>query len=661
MRIRKLAAWFRLHDADCDLVMAQFEELRRQVPLLYALLAVNAVALAYTHFGYAPNWMTILVPATLVIASLARLVVWIVRRRKRWDADHARRELRKTHILAAILAAAYVAWALSLNAYGGADEHAHVAIFIAVTVIGCILCLASFPQAALSVTFIVTIPYLAYYLSVGNVVYTAVGLNMSLVTAVMVQVMLNNFSGFRQLVISKGVTDRLSRENLRMAHTDALTALPNRRNFFEALRAGFARAREDGSPLAVGIIDLDHFKAVNDSYGHLLGDRLLEAVAERLRQFSGPDLTMARLGGDEFAFVIEGGETIACSLAGDACASLAEPFEIGNLCLVIGASCGVALLTEDVVDAHDMFDRADYVLYSSKVSNRGHVTVYSPAHARKIHTTRQLEMAMSSADLEAEMSICLQPIVNTVTGEATAVEALARWHSPILGHVPPDSFIAVAERSGQMHDLTLLLLRKALTLVDRLPETMRLSFNLSAHDITSAPTMISLVALVRSSGVDPARLIFEVTETAVIRDFKTAEASIRLLRSLGSHIALDDFGTGYSSLSYLHRLPIDRVKIDRSFMPGYETEAGRNLLGSILALCLSMKLNCIAEGVEEAAQVTTLRDLGYVNFQGYFYARPMTIDALEVWLTERDTAPVRPADGGEGAAEDADRSSRASV
>ncbi|MBP0613974.1 EAL domain-containing protein [Jiella sp. KSK16Y-1] len=631
MKLSELTDWFALRNVEPELVLAQYAELHRQVPLLYALLAVNSLAVTYTHFGFAPSWMTVLVPAVLVLASLARLVVWLARRHRQSNAQDALRELRKTYLLAVILASAYVAWALKLNAYGGHYEQAHVAIFIAITVIGCILCLTKLPQAALSVTLIVTIPYLAYYLSTGNTVFKAVGLNMFLVTAVMIQVMLNHFHGFRQLVTSKGVTERLSRENLRMAHTDALTGLPNRRYFFEALNDRFAQAAENGKPLAVGVIDLDRFKPVNDTFGHLVGDRLLEAVAERLRETSVPTLLISRLGGDEFAFILDCDEVSATDYAGKICAELAEPFKVENLTLSISGSCGVAMLESGCVEAHQLFDRADYVLYTSKESNQGNVTVYSPAHESKILSAQALESAMRSADLEAEMHIVLQPLVNYRRGEVVAVEALARWKSPSLGDVPPTSFIAAAERSGMMHDLTLMLLTKTLDLVERLPPGMKLSFNLSAHDITSPSTIFAMVASILRSGVDASRLVFEVTETAVIRDFNTAIGSLDMLRALGAHIALDDFGTGYSSLSYLLRLPIDRVKIDRSFIPGCDTEAGCNLLSSILALCSSLKLTCIAEGVEDADQVSILRNLGYESFQGYYFAKPMPIEELAPW------------------------------
>ncbi|MCQ0988973.1 putative bifunctional diguanylate cyclase/phosphodiesterase [Jiella marina] len=629
MRLTELVAWFGLRNVSRGLVLAQFAELQRQVPLLYALLAVNAVAVAYTHHGLAPFWSTVLVPGALVLASVIRLFVWVARRGRTIEAKDARKQLGMTVTLAAVLAAGYVAWALNLNQFGGPYEHAHVAIFIAITVIGCILCLANLPQAAVIVTVIVTVPYLAVYLSMGETVFVAVGLNILLVTGVMLQVVFNNFAGFKQLILSKGETERLSRENLRMAHTDPLTNLPNRRQFFNELERRIEQAADAGAVLSVGLIDLDRFKPINDTYGHVVGDRLLEAIGERLSSAAGADMTVARLGGDEFAFLAGVDALEAKAIAMRICAMIEEPFEMGSLSVTIGASCGIAAYPDAGQGAHELYDRADYVLYTSKASNRGGVTIYSADHETRIQSDRAVEATMRTIDLDAEMSVVFQPILDGASDRIVSVEALGRWASPVLGDVRPDVFVTVAERAGLIHDLTLVLFRKALSVATTLPQDIKLSFNLSAHDVTNSGTILALVTLVRKADIDPSRLIFELTETAVIRDFKAAEAAIQLLRSLGAEVALDDFGTGYSSLSHLHRLPIDRVKIDRSFMSDYASPSGRNLLQSIRVLCSAMELKCTAEGVECAEQVAVLKELGYRYFQGYYFARPMPADALK--------------------------------
>lgn len=203
---------------------------------------------------------------------------------------------------------------------------------------------------------------------------------------------------------------------------------------------------------------------------------------------------------------------------------------------------------------------------------------------------------------------------------------------------PPDIFIPLAERAGIIHRLTLTLLRKALAHLTRLPAGITLSFNLSAHDLTSSETVVGIIALILEAGAEPSRITMELTETAVMRDFDAAEQSIRLLRGLGIKIALDDFGTGQSSLSYLHRLPIDKVKIDRSFVIGTASESGCEILAAVVALCRSMKMQCIAEGVEDTRQLDILRGIGCDTFQGYLFARPMAIDSLTEWMALRAAA-----------------------
>ncbi|MCB8838657.1 bifunctional diguanylate cyclase/phosphodiesterase [Aurantimonas sp. VKM B-3413] len=639
MPISKVVGWLCLRHAAAEVILEQHKELQRQVPLLYALLCVNAAAVAYTHHGLAPDWMTVGVPLVLVTVSVWRLVDWVLRRNRPTGVASARAQLQLTILLAAVLSAGYCAWSLGLNSYGGAYEHAHVAVFIAVTVIGCIFCLLHLPQAALAVTLVVSVPSLAFYLSSGNSVLVAIGMNMFLVTCVMIQVVFNSFRSFAELIASRGETERLGRENLRLAHTDVLVGLPNRRHFLAELAS---RVEHGGDGFCVIVLDLDRFKPINDTHGHLVGDRLLEKVGDRLRDCVDGTVLVARLGGDEFGMLAEDDGKGALALAQRVCDVLSLPFDIDGLSVSIGASCGVAEFPGAGATAHQLFDHADYALYRSKLAARGTATLYSIDHETEIQSDRAVEAALRTADLESEMEIHLQPIVDGRTGRAFAVEALARWRSPTLGNVRPDIFICVAERTGLIQKLTPLLLAKALKLVERLPAGVKLSFNLSAHDVTPA-MMLILVSLVRKSGVDASRLIIELTETAVLADFEAARQSIDLLRALGVEIALDDFGTGYSSLSYLNRLAVNKVKIDRSFVGECGTVQGRNLLCSILALCSSVDLSCIVEGVEEADQLHILHGLGFRHFQGYYFGRPIPADDIVSWFAEHGAHSEIPA------------------
>jgi predicted signal transduction protein with EAL and GGDEF domain len=261
-RLARFLSWMTLRGVEPELAFAQLEELRRQVPLLYALLSVNALAVAYTHLNLAPPWMAVWIPAALVGTCVLRMIAWLRPPKRQVDAAGAIRRLRRTIIQGSLLAIAYLSWSLALSQYGGDREQAHVAIFIAITVIGCIFCLMPLPQAALAVTCLVTVPSLYYYLSMGDAVYAAIGINISLVTLVIVRVVLNGYGAFVKLVYSRSETQRLNREVTILAHTDPLTSLPNRRLFFTELPKAMMDARESGSDFAIGVIDLDRFKSV---------------------------------------------------------------------------------------------------------------------------------------------------------------------------------------------------------------------------------------------------------------------------------------------------------------------------------------------------------------------------------------------------------------
>lgn len=640
MRSQNVLRWLTFVDIQPELAVAQFGALQTQIPLLYSLLSVNTLAVAYTHLGFAPAWMAVWIPALLVSANLIRLASWLYKRRQSVTPAQAVLHLRRASVLSAVLALIYILWALGLSGFGGEHEQTHVAIFIAITVVGCIFCLMPLPQAAIGVTVAVTVPYLGFYFLKGDAVYAAIGINILLVTIVMLRVLLNTYRDFVANVRSKVETERLNREVTLLAHTDALTGLPNRRLFFSELPKAITQARELRTDLALGIIDLDRFKAVNDSMGHILGDRLLEAVGTRLKKHFPEGGIVSRLGGDEFAFRIPLGGEAAVGLANQICSLLSEPYEIGGTTVSLGASCGIATLSSigSTQDGASLYDAADYALYSAKSDRRGFATLYSAEHEKRVRSERALEAALQTADLDAEMDVHFQPIMGDNGRSLRAIEALARWASPTMGRISPDIFIPIAERTGIIHRLTQALFRKALAVAERLPSDVKLSFNLSANDLISPATVLSLVSMIRMSAVKPTRLVFELTETAVMRDFAAARDSIVLLRSLGVEIALDDFGTGQSSLSQLRLLPIDKIKIDRSFVADADKPDGYNLLAAVIALCAKMKIDCVAEGVETADQLDALSVLGCDEFQGYYFSKPMTAADFFRWLEVRKVA-----------------------
>jgi diguanylate cyclase (GGDEF)-like protein len=438
-------------------------------------------------------------------------------------------------------------------------------------------------------------------------------------------------------------TLRLAEENSRLANLDSLTDLPNRRRFFANLHERLRLAAQDDKRFVVGVIDLDGFASVNDVYGHVVGDQVLVESGRRLREVSDEAVLLARLGGDEFGVLVDGdlSEAQINAYGERLCAALRAPFPLADVTAQIAGSIGFATYPEAGTSAALLFERADYALYHAKQHARGRPTIFSREHEVQIRQSASIERCLRNGDLEKELSLAFQPIFDVTRGEVVAFEALARWDSPELGRVPPDVFIRVAERTDFISQLTQILLRKALACARSWRDDIRISFNLSARDIGSAKAILKIIAIIENSDVVPERIDLEVTETAVMRDFDKGCECLNALKALGARIALDDFGTGYSSLSYVHRLPLDKIKIDRSFIKDIETQpACRDIVKTIIDLCRNLKLTCVIEGMETNEQAQILRGLGGAMMQGYYFGKPMPADAVQGFLA--DAARAQP-------------------
>jgi diguanylate cyclase (GGDEF)-like protein len=628
-----------------EIILAQYREITRQVPLLYSLLIVNTAAVAFTHRQFAPPVLTYVMPACLCVVSLLRILKWQFPRKTELDVAAARAQLKRSVVFAGGFGLIAVLWALSLGHYGGPYEQGHVALYISITVIACIFCLMSLPQAALLGCLLVTGPYLAYYFSQRSTVWSAIAINIALVSLVMIRIIFNSFKGFVDLVRSQrdmaaktAEAERLGEENARLAMTDSLTGLPNRRYFFSRLEAAIEAAKDTDSRFAVGVLDLDRFKPINDTYGHVLGDRLLAEVGRRLSALMSSDLIVARLGGDEFGIILFSSCDTAAEVGESLCRVICHPYKVDELRITIGCSGGFAIFPDAGQSAHALFDRSDYALYHVKSEERGRCALFSVEHETRIRSERAIEAALQAADFDAELNVHLQPIVDLASMRTTTAEILARWSSPTLGQVPPHIFIPAAERLGLIQRVTQALFRQALDALADLPESLQISFNLSAHDIVAPDTIAFLLNEIRRRGVSPARLTFELTETALMRDFDLAIVGMRELRDIGCGIVLDDFGTGYSSLSYLRRLPVDKVKVDRSFVMTTEG-SDKEMLAAIKGLCDQLNLRCVVEGIESPSQLELVRSLGYREAQGYLLGRPV---ALASFLAGMNNYPDEP-------------------
>lgn len=623
------------------LLQAQYKALSRQLPLMYFVLLVNTWILAFTHRQDAPFWLTFVVPGLMTVVCSLRVRMWLQAARALPSAAVILATLRRTNALSGLIASGFTAWSLALFPYGDSYAQAHVAFFMGITVIVCIFCMMHLRPAALTTTVVVNVAFVIFFASTRNPIFIATAVNIVLVSAGMLVILQHQYQDFTRLVNAQAQTEQLSDENLRLANQDSLTRLPNRRQFFHTLEAAMGDAMQYGTGLAVGVLDLDGFKPVNDLYGHSMGDRVLMLVGERLQSVVSDSVMVARLGGDEFALIIKGNLSDAALLAfgTQLCDQLRVSFELSEMPIQIGATLGIATFPNTAQNAPQLFEYADYALYQGKAHSPGTACLFSIDHRKQLFNDGLTEQALRRADLHAEFYVLFQPIIDTCRQRTVAFEALARWTSPELGAVSPARFVPIAERIGMINKLTLPLLAQALDQARAWPAPVRLSFNLSAHDCAT-PEHVRLIAeVIQRSGFDPARLDLEITETAIMQDLAQVQRAIGRFRELGCGISLDDFGTGYSSLSQLHALALTKLKIDRSFVTGvHENPASYKIVKSLVALSQDMALGCVIEGVETEQELNALKSLGCTMVQGYFYSPPMSFDATLVWLESAKVA-----------------------
>jgi diguanylate cyclase (GGDEF)-like protein len=410
-----------------------------------------------------------------------------------------------------------------------------------------------------------------------------------------------------------------------LARHDALTNLPNRILFRDRLDEALLRVPR-GDSVAVLCLDLDQFKAVNDSLGHPVGDELLKVVADRLRACVRDADTVARLGGDEFAVIeVAAAEpTAATTLADRIIAALSAPYTIADHQVVIGTSVGIAMAPGDGMSTDQLLKHADLALYLAKADGRGIYRFFEPAMDAKMQVRRTLELDLRKALANEEFELFYQPLISLPTQEVVAFEALLRWHHPERGLVSPKDFIPLAEEIGIIAPLGSWVLKKACAEAASWPDGIKVSVNLSANQFKTGTLVLNVVAALASSGLSAKRLELEITESVLLRDTDGTLAILRQLKALGVSISMDDFGTGYSSLSYLRKFPFDKIKIDQSFVHGISGEAeSLAIVRAVAGIGRSLGMVTTAEGVETQGQLEALRAEGCTEMQGYLFSRPV--------------------------------------
>ncbi len=487
----------------------------------------------------------------------------------------------------------------------------------------------------------------------------------------------NDCEGTHILVLSEDITAEVAaREGLawQIDH-DPLTGLPNRKKLVEALEAFTALAKRDGGQVALICLDLNGFKLINDTLGHAAGDMLLKQVADRLRAGVGESEFLARIGGDKFAAITRGpqGAASAEQCAGRLTAIFSRPFCVLSSELNISASLGICLYPSDGLDAGEMIQGADVAVSNARRSGPNRFSFYSPQLKDEACERLLLGSRLRVALENREFYVDFQPQYAMAGNRLVGFEALCRWRSPTLGEISPARFVPAAEENGMILEIGRFVLREACRCVASWqtgPAPIRVAVNVSAVQFTARDFVETVLSIVRENGIDPGLLELELTESTLVRDREESARKMEELRSFGIRIAIDDFGTGYSSLSYLQSMPVDALKVDRTFTArlgsaGAENTTAETMVRAIIAMARALGLHIVTEGVETEAQAEILRQLGTDDAQGYLYGRPETPEAAAARvrreaLAARETIDLSALAGalGEPAPQTADTSAR---
>ena len=427
-----------------------------------------------------------------------------------------------------------------------------------------------------------------------------------------------------------------------LAHYDALTDLPNRVLFRERLEQALRDLRP-GAQLAVLYIDIDEFKSVNDSLGHLIGDELLKGVSRSLNCCVRETDFVARLGGDEFAIVqtgVAGTEDVE-GLVARIYEAIRTPYDCLGHQVSTDASIGIALAPQDGRDLDHILKNADLAMYAAKAAGRRTHRFFEPVMDAQVRARRQLETDLRQALADGGFEVYYQPCLGLQDGGITGCEALVRWRHPERGLISPADFVPIAEETGLINPLGEWVLATACMEAAQWPENVKLAVNVSPVQFKSGTLALKVIAALGASGLPASRLELEITEAVLIRDDDAALAILHQLREIGVRIALDDFGTGYSSLSYLKRFPFDKIKIDRCFIADIaEPDGSAGIVRAVVNIAAERHMTTTAEGVETEQQQRILRELGCSEMQGYLFSAPRSAEAIREMLATHRTNPA---------------------
>ncbi|MFN7940877.1 MAG: EAL domain-containing protein [Thermoanaerobaculia bacterium] len=431
-----------------------------------------------------------------------------------------------------------------------------------------------------------------------------------------------------------------SRQIEQLAYYDLVTGLPNRKSFLDRLRHFIERNQRSGEAAAILFLDLDHFKSINDTHGHDVGDLLLSAVGERLRRAVREGDLVGRLGGDEFTLLLPGVRTAedAGEIATALLEKLAQPFRVEDHVLYAGASLGICIYPQHGDDPAVLLRHADAAMYVAKEAGRGRWAIHSSEINARSRRRFELETSLRAGIAAEQLLLHYQPIVAAGSGDIVGAEALVRWHHPEQGMLSPLEFLPLAESTGLSEAISRWVLetgcRQLADWRNRLGSDLRLSINLTARAFEDPQLGEKVAGVLAASELPPGALELEITESMALMHGGSHLATLRALRESGVHVAVDDFGTGYSSLSYLRELPIDALKLDSSFIRLLgRRPADSKIVGAVIALAHGLGIGVVAEGVEEEEQMAVLEMLGCDRMQGYLFSAPLDTAEFEAVIT----------------------------
>jgi diguanylate cyclase (GGDEF)-like protein len=611
-----------------NLQLEQLKILLQQIPILYTVLLINTAILSFSVYGSVPTVLSVEIPGLFGVLIVARLVVWLMRRSLPPPEAQVARYLASTTLIAAFFSLALGIWGVML-VYAGLGDRPFIPLFITFGSIACAYCLASVPRAAFATIFLATTPVVTSLLASGIKVQAAAGLSLLLISMLILRLITKQYDYFVGTITARS-------EAMLLAFTDSLTDLANRRAFIECLEKA---ATSTGVPTLVtlAMIDLDHFKALNDTYGHAVGDAVLLEAARRIKNACTGARIVARLGGDEFAvlFVGESETGLIEGVGATLTRSMAEPFLVCGNCIRLAASVGLSAPLASGQIPMTLMLQADVALYEVKSAGGGSVLAFSPAMHTRLHRRMTIEQALRATNPPPSVQVVYQPICDARSRRITSFEALARWHHPELGGLNPLEFIGVAETTGTISVLSQQIFAAAIEEAAGWNASIGLSINLSAVQLCQPSTPLAIMSLCRRHGFDPRRLEVEVTETSVLADYAIARQQLASLRDAGVRIALDDFGAGFASVSYLKEINFDRIKIDGELVDNIAHSArAARLLHGVLQLCSAVGAEVTAEKVETEQQAAILTGFGCERLQGYLLGRPLQASAVRELIRE---------------------------